>query len=516
MVNSSQREKYCQYLLVEEKSLLTFLFILGWYQGQKRSMKFAVPRIWREPKDHVTDCYFCVVNPRKRRSGKNSKPVEYPDLASSSAPILHSSQFPVPQPPQKSVKLSQSSSHSSYGDVEDKEFVPSQEPPKPHLITTEDFNDLIRDLNLPKSKAELLGSRLKQWNLLLDVNITDQRTRHEIFSTFFTKKDGLCFCHDVKGLFEEIGIPCVPEEWRLFIDSSTKSLKAVLLHNGNKFPSLPVAHSVHFKENYASVKILLEALKYQEYKWQFIGDFKMVGFLMGLQGGYTKYPCYLCLWDSRADAKHYVQRSWPERTEFCVGQSNVKYEPIAVPENVLMPPLHIKLGLMKQFVKALDKNSEAFKFLRNFFPKLSEAKVKAGIFVGPQIKNILKNEEFPKLLTSAQNKGWHSFKEVVSGFLGNNKVENYQEVVENMLENFKAMGCRMSLKVHMLHAHLDKFKNNMGEFSEEQGERFHQDIEDFERRYQGQYNENMMGDYIWGLVRESTDEHARKSYRVHF
>ena len=61
----------------------------------------------------------------------------------------------------------------------------------------------------------------------------------------------------------------------------------------------------------------------------------------------------------------------------------------------------------------------------------------------------------------------------------------------------------MSLKVRSLDAHLDNFKENMGAYSEEQGERFHQDILDFERRYQGQYNENMMGDYIWGLIRES-------------
>ena len=45
-----------------------------------------------------------------------------------------------------------------------------------------------------------------------------------------------------------------------------------------------------------------------------------------------------------------------------------------------MPPLHIKLGLMKQFVKKLDEKSEAFKHLKKFFPKLSEAKVKAGVY----------------------------------------------------------------------------------------------------------------------------------------
>ena len=44
---------------------------------------------------------------------------------------------------------------------------------------------------------------------------------------------------------------------------------------------------------------------------------------------------------------------------------------------------------MKQFVQALDQNSKPFKYLKGFFPKLSEAKIKAGIFVGPQINNKL-------------------------------------------------------------------------------------------------------------------------------
>ena len=49
-------------------------------------------------------------------------------------------------------------------------------------------------------------------------------------------------------------------DWRLFIDSSEQSLKAVLLHNGNVYPiypSIPTAHSVWMKEDRESVKILL-------------------------------------------------------------------------------------------------------------------------------------------------------------------------------------------------------------------------------------------------------------------
>jgi hypothetical protein len=75
----------------------------------------------------------------------------------------------------------------------------------------------------------------------------------------------------------------------------------------------------------------------------------------------------------------------------------------------------------------------------------------------------------------------------------------------------------MSLKVHILDAHHHKFKKNTGAYSEEQGGHFHQDILDFERRYQGQYDENMMGDYIWGLIRESDLQYNRKSRKpTHF
>lgn len=47
---------------------------------------------------------------------------------------------------------------------------------------------------------------------------------------------------------------------------------------------------------------------------------------------------------------HYIQRSRPVRTELCVGKRIVKFEPIVEAWEVLLPPLHIKLGLMKLFV----------------------------------------------------------------------------------------------------------------------------------------------------------------------
>ena len=65
--------------------------------------------------------------------------------------------------------------------------------------------------------------------------------------------------------------------------------------------------------------------------------------------------------------------------------NNVKFKPLVDSQNVFLPPLHFKLGLMKNFVKAMDRNGEGFKHLRTVFSGLSDAKLK-GVFIGPQIK----------------------------------------------------------------------------------------------------------------------------------
>ena len=264
-----------------------------------------------------------------------------------------------------------------------------------------------------------------------------------------------------------------------------------------------MAHSVQMKENYENVKMLLSALWYDQYNWEVIGDFKMVAFLVELQQGFTKFPCYLCLWDSRNTNFHYNKKNWPPRSSYDIETHNVRLTPLVEPKKVLLAPLHIKLGLIKQFVKKLNPESDAFKHIQELFPKLSEAKVKAGIFVGPQVKRLMKSDSFSEKLSAVERRAWKSFVSVVEGFLGNHKADNFRNIVEELVDAYEKMGCRMSLKLHVLHSHIDEFKDNMGDYSEEQGERFHQDVKSFEERYKGQYNENMMGDYIWNLARES-------------
>ena len=84
--------------------------------------------------------------------------------------------------------------------------------------------------------------------------------------------------------------------------------------------------------------------------------------------------------------------------------------------------LHIKLGLMKNFVKALHKNGAAFQHLSTVFPGLSAAKLKEGIFVGPQIREVLKGTDFEELLNLKELRAWEAFNSVCIGFLGNTRV----------------------------------------------------------------------------------------------
>ena len=68
----------------------------------------------------------------------------------------------------------------------------------------------------------------------------------------------------------------------------------------------------------------------------------------------------------------------------------------------------------------------------------------------------------------------------------------------------------MSVKLHFLHSHLEHFLDNLGDYSEEQGERFHQDLKVMERRYQGVWGVNMMADYCWILKRESENRGIKR------
>ena len=114
-------------------------------------------------------------------------------------------------------------------------------------------------------------------------------------------------------------------------------------------------------------------------------------------------------------------------------------------------------------------------------------------------------------------KAWSSFVLVVKNFLGNNKALNYADLLSNMLIAFKNLGCNMSIKMHYLFSHMDRFTENLGSMSDEQGERFHQDIKEMESRYQGRWDAVIMADYCWTMRSDlPTTQYSRTSTKQKF
>ena len=106
-------------------------------------MRFAVPMVWREPKDHSSDCYFCLTNITQINS--NSKhTVKYPDLPLAMKPVPHSEELPVPRPSENLIFSDDNSdSDDNQGEPEgdnvdcDPTFAASCSSSEPRLLTQE-------------------------------------------------------------------------------------------------------------------------------------------------------------------------------------------------------------------------------------------------------------------------------------------------------------------------------------------------------------------------------------------
>ena len=133
-----------------------------------------------------------------------------------------------------------------------------------------------------------MASRLGEHGVL-DSETKIYRDRDDLLIRFFTIENDFVYCNNIQSLLSEMGLPEYnPDEWRLFIDRFKRSLKCVLLHNGNKFACVPIGHSVIVKEHYLNVKMVLQKLRYSEHNWAICVE---VNFLLEQQGGYTKHPC---------------------------------------------------------------------------------------------------------------------------------------------------------------------------------------------------------------------------------
>jgi hypothetical protein len=248
------------------------------------------------------------------------------------------------------------------------------------------------------------------------------------------------------------------------------------------FPSIPVYYSTCEKEKREVVKNLLEKIKYYKYQWQFCGDLKIIGITLGIQGTSASHPCFICDWKRPGRGETWTDRNGTARTTWIPGlDKNVVTESLIPRNKVLLPPLHIMIGIMTQLIKQFVMNPNLKEFISSKFPKLSEAKMENGVFCGPDIRKLMNDLEFSKMMSRKEQRVWKAFRDVINDFFGNFKNPNYVKIVEELMDAMKKLGCKETVKVHFLNNHVNYFPDKLGQFSEEQGERFHQDIKQFEK-----------------------------------
>ena len=218
--------------------------------------------IWHELANHFDDYYFCMTN-LVGWNRKNRKNILYPSIPSATRQISHSDPVPVfkelqdipisaaplaPEPAPEELTESDSNPESLDNDNDIDYHECSSEP---NRFNQDDLSDLIRNLNLPKESAKLLASRLVERNFLqAKTNVTFYRKREANLLPYFKQHEEIVDCNDVELLLMELGIVHYEaNSWRLFIDSSKRSLKCVLLHNTNEYASIPIGHSTTLKEN---------------------------------------------------------------------------------------------------------------------------------------------------------------------------------------------------------------------------------------------------------------------------
>lgn len=104
------------------------------------------------------------------------------------------------------------------------------------------------------------------------------------------------------------------------------------------------------------------------------------------------------------------------------------------------------------------------------------------------------SKEFEKVLSKDALMAWTAIKTFIHGFLGKTRSPEYRSAVQTMMKYFEKLDVNMSLKIHLLHHHLEFMEAQSPTESDEHGERYHQIAMPFEMRYN--YNSFFSWKYI--------------------
>ena len=185
----------------------------------------------------------------------------------------------------------------------------------------------MKDLCLSKQQPEVSASRLQQKAPLRpDTKVTFYRNKESEFLQNFVFKDDFVYCHNVKGIFLAMGMSKYESNrlemfYRQF-KTKFKVRSSAQFKSYQKYGAVPIGYSTKLNEEYENIKLILRMLKCNEHQWIICVNLKVVNFLLWLQSGYMKQPCFLCYWDSRDKTNHWTVDEWPDRTQLTAGDRN--------------------------------------------------------------------------------------------------------------------------------------------------------------------------------------------------
>ena len=141
-----------------------------WTKGKRKGLPFGVSMVWREPKKHLNDCYFCMIN-LKGIGKKNRQSISYPNIPSAIWPVPHSDKFPPPvfndfASSEDEIEDKRMEYEYKRTDTEFEDSSTESQKATPQQFDQSELNDLVRGLDLSKQAAEILASRLNEKHVL--------------------------------------------------------------------------------------------------------------------------------------------------------------------------------------------------------------------------------------------------------------------------------------------------------------------------------------------------------------
>ena len=169
--------------------------------------------VWREPKNHHDDFYFCMVD----MSGWNQRKKKdwyYPDIKSAQRTIPHCAEISIPVftslPDLTAGEIlleaidDTDSSNSSISSSSSMAAAASSLSARPKLISQGQLNDVVRNLGSSKDSSEILGSCHGEHDILdLGTKITFYSDRDDLLICFFTMEDDFVYCNKIQDLLSE-------------------------------------------------------------------------------------------------------------------------------------------------------------------------------------------------------------------------------------------------------------------------------------------------------------------------